>query len=285
MTRSAVRLSGGGMDEDFYPLMDSDIPAERFPPRLEQLGFEGYVRSGVEFILPPVCFVPAGEFLMGMAPTPEWTPSPELLQHRLSLPAFYIGRFPVTVAEYACCVRCGHPEPRNWQTQLLKLDHPVEFVPFQDAMAYAAWLAELTDQPWRLPSEAEWEKAARGTDGRTYPWGNTFARWQCNIWESGIFTTTPVGSYWDGASPYGVHDMAGNVVQWSSSHFQPYPYTDPDEREEPEFPERRVLRGSSYENHIDSANVATRAWTSMQRVGHLAPALAGFRLVRDGATP
>ena len=213
---------------------------------MEQLGFEGYVQGGLEFIVPPLCDVPGGEFLMGISSTPEWTASAELLQHRLTLPAYSIGRFPVTVAEYACWVRNGHPEPRNWQTQLLTLDHPVEFVSFQDAMAYAAWLAELTDQPWRLPPEAEWEKAARGTDGRTYPWGNTFDRSRCNIWESGIFTTTPVGSYYRGASPYGVQDMAGNVVQWTRSHFRPYPYTEADECDEPEVPERRVLRGSSY---------------------------------------
>lgn len=152
------------MREDYFPLMNSDMSAERFPPRLEQLGFEGYVQSGVEFIVPPLCYVPAGEFLMGIAPLPDWTLSPVLLQHRVSLPAFSIGRFPVTVAEYACWVRRGHPEPRNWQSQLLKLDHPVELVSFQDAMAYAAWLARIDSCSGShvFPPLTSWVRAVYG---------------------------------------------------------------------------------------------------------------------------
>jgi formylglycine-generating enzyme required for sulfatase activity len=151
-------------------------------------------------------------------------------QHRVTPAAFQIGRYPVTVAEYACFVRAGHAAPQRgtyrpitWDDQLKRLDHPVVCVTWHDAVAYAAWLAKLTGQSWRLPTEAEWEKAARGTDGRIYPWGDAFDKARCNVSESGIGTTTPVGSYPNGASPYGAQDMAGSVWEWASSLFKPYP--------------------------------------------------------------
>jgi Sulfatase-modifying factor enzyme 1 len=94
-----------------------------------------------------------------------------------------IARYPVTVAEYACFVQAGHPVPQpnrheyqgvivDWQPQLQRLDHPVLNVTWNDAVAYAAWLPERIGEQWRLPTEAEWGKAARGTDGWIYPWGN-----------------------------------------------------------------------------------------------------------------
>jgi formylglycine-generating enzyme required for sulfatase activity len=176
----------------------------------------------------------------------------------VTLPAFQIARCPVTVAEYACFVRSGQREPRNWQVQLAKLDHPVVFVTWHDAMAYAAWLAKLTGQHWRLPTEAEWEKAARGTDGRIYPWGGTFDRTRCNTYESGIGTTTPVGNYPNGASPYSAQDMAGNVWEWTSSLFKRYPYRADDDRERVDSTENRVMRGGSSLNGAGRARAACR---------------------------
>jgi formylglycine-generating enzyme required for sulfatase activity len=159
--------------------MAADIPPEHFPPRLQQLGFKGQVIKGVEVILPPVYEVPVGEFLMGS--DSKWysrlfNGTNEKPQHRVTLPAFHIAQFPVTVAEYACFVRTGQPEPKRqrrfgstWQTELQRLDHPVVQVSWHDARSYAGWLSQVTGQSWRLPTEAEWEKTARGTDGRMYP--------------------------------------------------------------------------------------------------------------------
>lgn len=173
------------------------LPAEKLPQRLNQLDFSAYrALHGAEYISPPLCNVPAGPFLMGSDKrTDPQAFDDELPQQSVTLAAFQIGKYPITVAEYACFVRAGQQEPSNWQQQLGKLDHPVVYVSWQDATAYAQWLAERTRQSWRLPSEAEWAKAARGTDGRFYPWGDTFDTSRANTDESKKGGTTPVGSY------------------------------------------------------------------------------------------
>lgn len=239
--------------------MDTDMFPERFPVRLAQLGFQGRVRHGVEVILPPVCKVAAGPFLMGSDPTYDRRALGfEQPQYTVTLPAYDIARFPVTVAEYACFVRAGQHEPDEWQAQLGKLDYPVVSVSWYDAVAYAAWLAECSGEVFRLPSEAEWEKAARGTDGRIYPWGDTFDKRRCNTSESGIKATTPIGSYPRGAGPYGAQDMAGNVWEWTTSQFLPYPCTVSGEPEDPDATNDRVLRGGSWDFDAGYARTAYR---------------------------
>lgn len=267
---------------------------EHFPPRLAQLGFQGRVIRGVEVILPPVCLVPAGPFLMGS--DPERDPlatqhfgTRELPQHTVVLPAFEVACFPVTVAEYACFVRAGPQEPPanwtgDWHTQLESLDHPVVNVTWHDAVDYAAWLAEFTGVTWRLPSEAEWEKAARGTDGRIYPWGDVFDSSRCNTREGRISTTTPVGAYPGGASPYGAEDLAGNVVEWTSSWttttFLPYPYQIPGENEKPASSVAYVLRGGKWSDDAIVARAASRGlWQPDDWEDG-----CGFRLVRAAST-
>lgn len=190
------------------PTSASPLPAGRgaggedLPSRLAQLGFSAHRAGNIEYILPPLCAVAAGEFLMGSDPAKDKQLfGDEKPQHTLNLPGFQIARFPTTVAEYACFVRSGQKAPNNWQQQLGKLDHPVVSVSWHDAVAYAAWLKQQTGQPWRLPSEAEWEKAARGADGRIYPWGDSFDKTHCNTSESGKGGTTPVGSYTNGGQP------------------------------------------------------------------------------------
>ena len=104
-------------------------------------------------------------------------------------------------------------------------------VSWDAATAYCRWLSETTGQRYRLPSEAEWEKAARGTDGRIYPWGNQPPdERRCNF-NNNVKDTTPVGSYPAGVSPYGCYDMAGNVWEWTSSLSWDYPYRADDGRE------------------------------------------------------
>jgi formylglycine-generating enzyme required for sulfatase activity len=199
----------------------------------------------------------------------------------VTLGAYRIATHPVTVAEYACFVRAGQKQPGNWWTQLAHLDHPVAYVPWNDAVAYAAWLAAMTGQPWRLPTEAEWEKAARGTDGRIYPWGDVFVVPLCNTRASGIGTTTRVGTYPSGASPYGAQDMAGNVWEWTSSLYKPYPYVAGDGREAATSSERRVLRGGSWFYDPLSARAAFRYRFSPD----YPDGSVGFRVVVVGAAP
>jgi len=103
--------------------------------------------------------------------------------------------------------------PTDWSSKSTKLDHPVLGLRYYEAEAYANFVGK------RLPSEQEWEKAARGTDGRTYPWGDTFDKNKCNCRESGIMGTTPVTQYPNGVSPYGCYDMVGNVPEWCASWY------------------------------------------------------------------
>lgn len=268
------------------PPLTAVLPPDRFPARLAQLGYEGRVINGVEVIIPPVCEVPAGAFVMGSDPNRDAGAQPsEQPQHTVTLPVYEISRFPVTVAEYACFVRAGQREPQqptfqnsvvDWPTQLQRLDHPVVCESWNDARSYAGWLSYVTDQPWRLPTEAEWEKAARGTDGRLYPWSDGFEQWRCNTLESGKNTTTPVGTYPAGASPSGAQDMAGNVWEWTSSLYKSYPHKKADGREDQNSTDKRVLRGGSWSYVTGDARAAYR----FNCLSDYFNGVIGFRVVR-----
>jgi formylglycine-generating enzyme required for sulfatase activity len=149
--------------------------------------------------------VPAGPFLFG-----------EECELRY-LPPFRIGRYPVTVTAYLEFLDAtGHPPPARWDEEgapTNSLDHPVTEVSFLDALEYARWSGV------RLPTEEQWEKAARGTDGRHYPWGKKFSVRNLNSRAAKKRGTTPVTAYPQGASPFGVMDMAGNVWEWTSTWF------------------------------------------------------------------
>jgi formylglycine-generating enzyme required for sulfatase activity len=166
----------------------------------------------------------------------------------------------VTNVQYAAFVQAtGYDQPEHWKLGKLpsgKEDDPVAYVSWYDAVAYCRWLAEVTGKPYGLPSEAEWEKGARGSDGRIYPWGNRWNEMRCNSGEGVPMDTAPVGAYLEGASPYGLLDMAGNVWEWTRSLWgagwgKPsfkYPYDPADGREDLDAPKSvcRVLRGGAF---------------------------------------
>jgi formylglycine-generating enzyme required for sulfatase activity len=142
--------------------------------------------------------------------------------HRLFLPEFQIARTPITNAQYLLYVKMtGAWTPHGWedgQPPKDTLAHPVVNVSWQEACVYCLWLSQVTGKSICLPTEAQWEKAARGNqDTRRYPWGETFDVTSCNSRELGIDATTPVGLFPTGVSPYGCLDMAGNVWEWTCS--------------------------------------------------------------------
>jgi len=222
---------------------------------------------------PELVRIPAGEFLMGSDPGRDKdTREVEQPQHVVSLPEYFMSRTPVTNAQYAAFVRAnGYRPPEHWGGEAPPLgqeDHPVTCVAWYDAIAYCRWLTSYSGEKYRLPTEAEWEKGARGTDGRFYPWGNQWDAAHCSTLEGGKRATRPVGACPDGGSPYGLLDMAGNVWEFTVSlwgkytpvpHFG-YPYEARDGREKfdasPQF--QRVLRGGSFMDDRCAARCAFR---------------------------
>ncbi len=226
--------------------------------------------------------VSGGTFSMGRDPAPYRGEAlaDEFPAHTLELDAFELSLTPVTNAQYAFFVReTGHRAPAHWEEGSNGSppggsgDHPVTWVDCADVTAFCAWAGA------RLPTEAEWEKAARGSDGRLYPWGAgepderhaTFGR------GAKRGSTVPVGAAGAGASPYGLLGMAGNVWEWVASAYRPYPYDAGDGREDVSSPEQRVLRGGSYASPPQHLRCAAR---SRSYPGRRAPHI-GFRLARS----
>ena len=202
---------------------------------------------------PEMILIPAGEFLMGSNPQKDkHARDNEQPQHTLYLPDYYIAKTPVTNAQYAAFVETTvRDQPQHWiagKPPRGKEDHPVWGVLWYDAVTYCRWLSQVTGKSYCLPSEAEWEKAARGTDGRIYPWGNQWDAQRCNSEEGGQGGTTPVGVYPEGASPFGALDMAGSVWEWTGSLYELYPYSPGDGLEDPKARGDRVVRGGSWFN-------------------------------------
>jgi formylglycine-generating enzyme required for sulfatase activity len=200
-------------------------------------------------------YVPAGEFLMGSNDYDDEKPP-----HTVYLDAFWIDKYEVTNALYKKCVSAGKCQPPT-STRSFSRDayygnsqydnYPVIYVTWENANQYCTWANK------KLPTEAQWEKAARGTDGRIYPWGNTFDKNLLNSAEGGKGDTTAVGSYPAGASPYGAMDMAGNVWEWVADWYDANYYKNSASRN-PTGPTSglyRVLRGGSW----DSDSLVVRA--------------------------
>ena len=198
----------------------------------------------------PLVYIPEGSFVMGTLPTGLRKTDHEEPQRTVMLNAYHIGKFPVTHAQYMQFVEdSGHYPPRfHADPRFNAPDCPVVGVSWHDAQAFLGYLSELTDEAYRLPTEAEWEKAARGTDGREYPWGNEWDPSKTNSSESSLKRTTPVGSYPEGASPYGCYDMGGNVYEWCIDWFHPetYRYAPAQNPFGPAEGRRKVIRGGSW---------------------------------------
>ncbi|MCC6544401.1 MAG: formylglycine-generating enzyme family protein [Nitrospirae bacterium] len=197
-------------------------------------------------------YIPAGSFEMGSSESDGKLGMAigvdELPRHMVYVDDFYMDRYEVTNAQFLDFVlKVNDPyRPSHWvEREVFKKgedNYPVVDVDWLDADSYCKWAGK------RLPTEVEWEKAARGTDGRLWPWGNEYDTGKANTAESGRKWTAAVGSYPGDVSPYGVYDMAGNVREWTSEWYTPYPgntvsaghYTGP----------YRVLRGGSYETPL-----------------------------------
>ena len=229
--------------------------------------------------------VHAGRFRMGSDEGQrEMFLGDESPQHEVDLAYDYrIGRFPVTVAQFAEYVeRSGH-RPGDEDALRGPANAPVNWVSWHEALGFCRWLTETwrgeekLQEGWevRLPSEAEWEKAARGEDGRTYPWGNdSNANWG-NSGETGIDRPSAVGCFPGGASPYGAEELSGNVWEWTRSSYRAYPYVLEDDREAPADSALRVLRGGAFDRAPWGVRCAVRYGLGPGARG----VLMGFRVV------
>lgn len=244
--------------------------------------------------------IPAGLFIMGSRNEDKEAWDNEKPAHQVSLPTYYIARYPVTVTQYRAFVEASGYQPADPEGLAGISNHPIVSVNWYDALAYCEWLtnhlrawegtpeslSSLLRKGWivTLPSEAEWEKAARGADGRIYPWGDEFDPNRANTSETGIGNTTAVGSFPGGASWYGLLDMTGNVWEWTRSSWgraletpdYSYPYRPDDGRENLQVSREiyRILRGGSfYENRRFS-----RTTFRMSSPPNLWRGIIGFRV-------
>jgi formylglycine-generating enzyme required for sulfatase activity len=217
----------------------------------------------------------------------EW----ETPQHQVDLPTYYVARYPVTVAQFRSFVEDSGYEPTDPDSVRGVSNHPVVRVTWHEALKYCEWLTvslqawqetpeplatSLREQGWTitLPSEAEWEKAARGSDERIFPWGEEADSERANFSDTGIWSKSAMGCFPGGASPYGVEDLSGNVWEWCrarwESSYQDHQGNDGSEREAP-----RVLRGGAFYSDGWLVRCASRCpWDPNDRSGDV-----GFRVV------
>ncbi|NDJ78429.1 MAG: formylglycine-generating enzyme family protein [Chloroflexi bacterium] len=235
----------------------------------------------------PFVYVPAGCFMIGSA---DGDPD-ELPRREVCLSAYWIGQTEVTNAQYRRCVGagvCAPPHDQTFYDDPAYADHPVVFVDWFQAEAFAAWIGG------GLPTEAQWEYAARGPESRDYPWGENFDGtrlnwcdsacgygWRASGWDDGYSGTAPVGSYPDGASWVDALDMVGNVWEWTADAYDPdYYATLPDGALDPVSAatvEWRTVRGGSYASSRQYVRAASRDWDSP----NLRFVVMGFRVVRE----
>jgi formylglycine-generating enzyme required for sulfatase activity/uncharacterized caspase-like protein len=251
---------------------EAPIPSPTWSPDASR--GDTWIRPADEAVM---VYVPAGEFLMGSIENDEYARDNELPQHTVTLDAFWIDKYEVTNAQYAAFLNAEgnqeeggvtwldaededvwiHERDGVWEADSGYADHPVVGVSWYGARAYAAWVGG------RLPTEAEWEKAARGTEGQRYPWGNEQPTRDLSNFSGNVGGTTPVGSYSPaGDSPYGCADMAGNVWEWvhdwyDEDYYSVSPGSNP---QGPASGTYRVLRGGAFFNFPSDVRCAFRSW-------------------------
>jgi formylglycine-generating enzyme required for sulfatase activity len=219
--------------------------------------------------------ITAGPFTMGDDDSdPKEAPA-----HVVDLLTFYIDKFEVTNADFAMFVEATdyqtegeeRGDKKTWQTFYTegKDNHPVVKVTFSDAQVFCEWMGK------RLPTEEEWEKAARGTDEQDFPWGNLWDNTRANVKQAGLRGTVAVGSFSAGASPYGTEDMAGNVWEWTDSPYVAYPDST---YQDPQYSlDARVTRGGGWFDEQKQVRTTARSaavpWTANDDLG--------FRCVAD----
>ena len=238
--------------------------------------------------LTEVVSIPKGSVILGIARN----------KHTVELPAFNLFKYPITRQDFARFAASDAYDAREWWTrpgwkwrQEMRSgirseaeviqgypNHPVTGVSWYEAIAYANWLSSRTGTLYRLPTEAEWERAAKGAAEYRFPWGDdpdaTRAN-TCAFDSLYVFSTTPVGVYPDGAGRYGAHDQAGNVWEWCTSRYLPYPYDAHDGREILQNDDARVLKGGSWLQSLEKAKCHVRG-TELPEVAR--PDI-GFRLI------
>jgi formylglycine-generating enzyme required for sulfatase activity len=245
----------------------------RFPPQFVN-------PAGSQMLL-----IPAGEFVMG-SDAPDALPDEQPLSP-MTLTEFYMSRHPVTNAQYE------QFDPSHSQKRIRTAgdDHPVVYVTSIDAINFCQWLGQRDGKNYRLPTEAEWEYAARGTDGRKYPWGNhdrrggsanfadastTFA-WRDAQINDGYPETSPVGAFPDGASFFGLADMAGNVWEWCLDFYHPLPGPLKRSPRGPATGSNRVYRGGSWKSCFTNLRATARS----SNAANYSCNDVGFRVVCD----
>lgn len=219
----------------------------------------------------------------GLAESSNWEAN-ETPTQTLRIQPFYISKYEVTNAQYAAFVfLTSHPAPEQWEGGIYPAgrdQHPVTGVSWYDALAYCKWLSEVTGVPYRLPTEAEWEYAARGPQGRPYSWGGEWQAQRCNC-DNRNKGTTYIGSHPRDVSPHGVMDTIGNVAEWTNTLFMPYPYDPADGREDLAGRGPRVVRGGWWGANRHNARAAfRRSFPAAQ-----ASEWIGFRVARDANLP
>jgi formylglycine-generating enzyme required for sulfatase activity len=238
--------------ERFTPL-HRDVERQKHPPFTTGTGLD-------------MLFIPSGTFIMGS--TADGAAPNEQPLCKTNISCFYIARHPITNAQYEMFDSSHIAKRGGWANG----SHPVIYVSSIDAIKFCEWLSRMEGRKFRLPTEAEWEYAARGTDGRSFPWGeklnrgdlanfadcNTTFPWREPEINDGFAETSPVGNYPRGASPFGVEDMAGNVWEWCLDYFEPYKGKERTNPRSNSSTGRRIYRGGSWKSRAASLRTSAR---------------------------